>query len=95
MKPDEIAVNEESILVAKNKVTLNNLSFENQDLAKYLEESDDKLESLLNVIEIGVKTMNSLKNSIERDFTEKTFESISSEMKKKLIKINRRPWRRV
>ena len=29
MKPDEIAVNEESILVAKNKVNLNNLSFEN------------------------------------------------------------------
>ena len=62
MKPDEIAVNEESILVVDNKVTLNNLSFENQDLAKYLEESDDKLESLINIIEIGVKTMNSLKN---------------------------------
>ena len=86
MKPDKVAVNEESILVANNKVTLNNLSFENQDLAKYLEESDDKLESLKNVIEIGVKTMNSLKNSIERDFTEKTFESISSEMKKNLSK---------
>ena len=28
MTPDEVAVNEESILVAKNKVTLNNLSFE-------------------------------------------------------------------
>ena len=86
MKADKLIANEENILVAKNKVTLNNLSFENQDLAKYLEESDDKFASLMNIIEIGVKTMNSLKNSIERDFTEKTFETISSEMNKNLSK---------
>ena len=86
MMQDKLDINEKSILVANNKVTLNNLSFENQELAKYLEESDDRLESLINIIEIGVKTMNSLKNSIERDFTEKTFESISSEMKKNLSK---------
>ena len=45
---------------------------------------DNMLESLESIIEIGVKTMNSLKNSIERDFTKQTFETIAEEMKKNL-----------
>ena len=84
MKAENFKVNTDSIKIIDNKIVLENVLFENQDLATYLQESDDKLASLINVIEMGVKTMNSLKNSIERDFTQNTFETISSEMKKNL-----------
>lgn len=84
MKADKLKIEDRNIEVNGKKVFLNNISFENQDLAEYLSESDDKLASLVNIIELGVKTMNSLKNSIERDFTQKTFQSIAVEMKKNL-----------
>ena len=84
MKAENFKVNTDSIKIIDNQIVLENVLFENQDLATYLQESDDKLASLINVIEMGVKTMNSLKNSIERDFTQNTFETISSEMKKNL-----------
>ena len=84
MKAENFKVNTDSIKIVDNQIVLENVLFENQDLATYLQESDDKLASLINVIEMGVKTMNSLKNSIERDFTQNTFETISSEMKKNL-----------
>ena len=76
--------NEKSISIKKDSVTFNDLTIKNKDLASYLEESDDRVETLINIIEVGVKTLNSLKNSIERDFTKQTFETISSEMKKNL-----------
>lgn len=76
--------NEKSISIKKDSVTFNDLTIKNKDLASYLEESDDRIETLINIIEVGVKTLNSLKNSIERDFTKQTFETISSEMKKNL-----------
>ena len=84
MKAENFKVNTDRIKIIDNQIVLENVLFENQDLATYLQESDDKLASLINVIEMGVKTMNSLKNSIERDFTQNTFETISSEMKKNL-----------
>src|SRR6056300_1671067 len=84
MKADKLKIEDRNIEVNGKKVFLNDVSFENQDLAEYLSESDDKLASLVNIIELGVKTMNSLKNSIERDFTQKTFQSIAVEMKKNL-----------
>ena len=84
MKAENFKDNTDSIKIVNNQIVLENVLFENQDLATYLQESDDKLASLINVIEMGVKTMNSLKNSIERDFTQNTFETISSEMKKNL-----------
>ena len=82
--PDKIENNKDSVSIKKDSVTFNDLTIINKDLASYLEESDDRVESLINIIEVGVKTLNSLKNSIERDFTKQTFETISSEMKKNL-----------
>ena len=82
--PDKIENNKDSVSIKKDSVTFNDLTIINKDLASYLEESDDRVETLINIIEVGVKTLNSLKNSIERDFTKQTFETISSEMKKNL-----------
>ena len=82
--PDKIENNKDSVSIKKDSVTFNDLTIINKDLASYLEESDDQVETLINIIEVGVKTLNSLKNSIERDFTKQTFETISSEMKKNL-----------
>ena len=82
--PDNIENNKDSVSIKKDSVTFNDLTIINKDLASYLEESDDRVETLINIIEVGVKTLNSLKNSIERDFTKQTFETISSEMKKNL-----------
>jgi len=82
--PDKIENNKDSVSIKKDSVTFNDLTIINKDLASYLEESDDRVKTLINIIEVGVKTLNSLKNSIERDFTKQTFETISSEMKKNL-----------
>lgn len=81
---EKIISKNENIIVTKDAVTFNDLTIINKDLASYLNEADDKIETLLNIIEVGVKTLNSLKNSIERDFTKQTFDSISTEMKKNL-----------
>jgi len=82
--PEKIELNEDSISIKKDSVTFNDLTIINKDLASYLEESDDRVETLINILDVGVKTLNSLKNSIERDFTKQTFETISTEMKKNL-----------
>jgi len=82
--PEKIELNKDSISIKKDSVTFNDLTIINKDLASYLEESDDRVETLINILDVGVKTLNSLKNSIERDFTKQTFESISTEMKKNL-----------
>ena len=80
----ELAMLPSAGLEAGDSVTFSDLTITNKDLADYLAESDNMLESLESIIEIGVKTMNSLKNSIERDFTKQTFETIAEEMKKNL-----------
>lgn len=74
IKEDNLTLNSESLII-------NDLEILNQDLVNYLSESENKIETLEHILDIGVKTLNSLKNSIERDFTEKTFEKISKEMK--------------
>jgi len=81
---EKLELNDENISIKKDSVTFNDLTIINKDLASYLEESDDRVETLINIIDVGVKTLNSLKNSIERDFTKQTFETISTEMKKNL-----------
>ena len=81
-------VNKELIYIKKDSVTFNDLTVINKELASYLEESDNRVETLINILDTGVKTLNSLKNSIERDFTKQTFDSISTEMKKKLVGID-------
>jgi len=83
--PEKIELNKDSISIKKDSVTFNDLTIINKDLASYLEESDDRVETLINILDVGVKTLNSLKNSIERDFTKQTFETISTEMKKNLF----------
>lgn len=74
IKEDSLTLNSESLII-------HDLEILNQDLVNYLSESENKVETLEHILDIGVKTLNSLKNSIERDFTEKTFEKISKEMK--------------
>lgn len=83
-KVEKINQTNKFIKVSGDSVTFDNLTIVNKDLATYLDESDDMIESLESIIEIGVRTLNSLKNSIERDFTKQTFETIAEEMKKNL-----------
>jgi len=83
-KAEKINQTNDNIAITGDSVTFSDLTIKNKDLADYLAESDNMLESLESIIEIGVKTMNSLKNSIERDFTKQTFETIAEEMKKNL-----------
>ena len=83
-KVEKINQANDNITINGDSVTFSDLTITNKDLADYLSESDNALESLDSIIEIGVKTMNSLKNSIERDFTKQTFETIAEEMKKNL-----------
>ena len=83
-KVEKINQANENITITGDSVTFSDLTITNKDLADYLAESDNALKTLESIIEIGVKTMNSLKNSIERDFTKQTFETIAEEMKKNL-----------
>jgi len=83
-KVEKINQTNDKITITGDSVTFSDLTITNKDLADYLAESDNALETLESIIEIGVKTMNSLKNSIERDFTKQTFETIAEEMKKNL-----------
>ena len=83
-KVEKINQANENITITEDSVTFSDLTITNKDLADYLAESDNALKTLESIIEIGVKTMNSLKNSIERDFTKQTFETIAEEMKKNL-----------
>ncbi|MEL1223168.1 MAG: hypothetical protein VW522_02885 [Candidatus Neomarinimicrobiota bacterium] len=83
-KVEKINQPNDNIIITGDSVTFSDLTITNKDLADYLAESDNALKTLESIIEIGVKTMNSLKNSIERDFTKQTFETIAEEMKKNL-----------
>ena len=83
-KVEKINQTNDKITITGDSVTFSDLTITNKDLADHLAESDNALETLESIIEIGVKTMNSLKNSIERDFTKQTFETIAEEMKKNL-----------
>ena len=83
-KVEKINQANDNITINGDSVTFSDLTITNKDLADYLSESDNALKTLESIIEIGVKTMNSLKNSIERDFTKQTFETIAEEMKKNL-----------
>ena len=83
-KVEKINQTNDNIAITGDSVTFSDLTITNKDFADYLAESENMLESLESIIEIGVKTMNSLKNSIERDFTKQTFETIAEEMKKNL-----------
>jgi len=83
-KVEKINQPNDNITITGDFVTFSDLTITNKDLADYLAESDNALKTLESIIEIGVKTMNSLKNSIERDFTKQTFETIAEEMKKNL-----------
>jgi hypothetical protein len=83
-KVEKINLPNDNIIITGDSVTFSDLTITNKDLADYLAESDNALKTLESIIEIGVKTMNSLKNSIERDFTKQTFETIAEEMKKNL-----------
>ena len=83
-KVEKINQPNDNIVITGDSVTFSDLTITNKDLADYLAESDNALKTLESIIEIGVKTMNSLKNSIERDFTKQTFETIAEEMKKNL-----------
>ena len=63
-KVEKINKKNDNIAITGDSVTFSDLTITNKDLADYLVESDNMLESLESIIEIGVKTMNSLKNSI-------------------------------
>jgi len=77
----KLKIKEDNLTLNSESLTIHDLEILNQDLVNYLLESENKVETLEHILDIGVKTLNSLKNSIERDFTEKTFEKISKEMK--------------
>ena len=61
-KVEKINKKNDNIAITGDSVTFSDLTITNKDLADYLAESDNMLESLESIIEIGVKTMNSLKN---------------------------------
>lgn len=77
-KPSNIS--NENILLNKDEVLIESLSIKNNDLVEYLKNSDNKEEALLEIISIGVKTLNTLKNSIEKDFTKQVFDEMSKSM---------------
>lgn len=77
-KPSNI--NNENILLNKDEVLIESLSIKNIELVEYLKNSDNKEEALLEIISIGVKTLNTLKNSIEKDFTKQVFDEMSKSM---------------
>ena len=58
-KVEKINQTNDNITITGDSVTFSDLTITNKDLADYLVESDDMLESLESIIEIGVKTMNS------------------------------------
>ena len=60
-KVEKINQTKDNIAITGDSVTFSDLTITNKDLADYLAESDNMLESLESIIEIGVKTMNSLK----------------------------------
>jgi len=77
-KPTDIK--NETILINKEEVLIDSLRIKNNDLIEYLNNSENKEEALIEIISIGVKTLNTLKNSIEKDFTKQVFNDMSKSM---------------
>jgi len=77
-KPTDIK--NETILINKEEVLIDSLRIKNNDLIEYLNNSENKEEALIEIISIGVKTLNTLKNSIEKDFTKQVFNEMSKSM---------------
>ena len=72
------------IEVNSSEVIINDLVIENEELSQYIASSENKEEALLEVISLGVQTLNTLKNSIEKDYTKKVFKEMSESMDKTL-----------
>ena len=72
------------IEVNSSEVIINDLVIENQELSQYIASSENKEQALLEVISLGVQTLNTLKNSIEKDYTKKVFKEMSESMDKTL-----------
>lgn len=77
-KPTDIK--NETILINNEEVLIDSLRIKNNDLIEYLNNSENKEEALIEIISIGVKTLNTLKNSIEKDFTKQVFNEMSKSM---------------
>ena len=72
------------IEVNSSEVIINDLVIENEDLSQYIASSENKEQALIEVISLGVQTLNTLKNSIEKDYTKKVFKEMSESMDKTL-----------
>ena len=70
--------------VNSSEVIINDLVIENEELSQYIASSENKEQALLEVISLGVQTLNTLKNSIEKDYTKKVFKEMSESMDKTL-----------
>ena len=68
------------IEINSSEVIINDLVIENEELSQYIASSENKEEALLEVISLGVQTLNTLKNSIEKDYTKKVFKEMSESM---------------
>tara|TARA_B100001989_G_C24528025_1_gene459842 strand:+ start:280 stop:1563 length:1284 start_codon:yes stop_codon:yes gene_type:complete len=68
------------IEVNSSEVIINDLVIENEELSQYIASSENKEQALLEVISLGVQTLNTLKNSIEKDFTKQVFNEMSKSM---------------
>ena len=68
------------IEVNSSEVIINDLVIENEELSQYIASSENKEQALLEVISLGVQTLNTLKNSIEKDYTKKVFKEMSESM---------------
>ena len=73
-----------NIEVNSSKVIINDLVIENEELSQYIANSENREQALLEVISLGVQTLNTLKNSIEKDYTKKVFKEMSESMDKTL-----------
>lgn len=70
--------------VNNNEVIINDLVIQNEELSQYVVSAENKEQALMEVISLGVQTLNTLKNSIEKDYTKKVFEEMSESMDKTL-----------
>lgn len=72
------------IEVNNNEVIIIDLVIQNEELSQYIVSAENKEQALMEVISLGVQTLNTLKNSIEKDYTKKVFEEMSESMDKTL-----------
>lgn len=73
-----------SVEVSKTSVTITDLVIKDEDFVQYVANADNKEQAVLEVISLGVQTLNTLKNSIEKDFTKQVFKEMSESMDKTL-----------